>query len=55
MDLQIENDGPLTAKDGGRIGQEGVEDPKVARVDLNAVHDCVLVHVEHRPPARRVE
>lgn len=60
-DLQIEDDGLLTSEDGGRVRQEGVEDAEVAGVDLDAVHDGVLVHVEnsvfprgvHQNPAPR--
>lgn len=28
--LQIDDDGAFSAKDGGRVGEEGIEDPQIA-------------------------
>lgn len=43
--LEIENDGALAAQDGGRVGQKGIQDAKIPGMDLDAVHDGVLVDV----------
>jgi hypothetical protein len=53
--LEIEDDGALTPEDGGRVGEQGVEDAEVAGVDVDAVHDGVLVGVQHPLLPGRVE
>ncbi|KAL5988821.1 hypothetical protein ACLOJK_026923 [Asimina triloba] len=55
IDLEIENDGPLSAENGGGIGKKRVEDPKIASVDLDPVHDGILVEIEDGALAGAIE
>jgi hypothetical protein len=48
-DLQIENYGLVTAKNGGRVRQQRIENAKITCVNMYAVHYSVLVHIENRP------
>lgn len=45
--LQIDDYGPLTTQDRGRIGEERVEYPEVTGRQTGAAHDRVLSRLHH--------
>lgn len=46
MHLQVKNDGLLTTQDGRGVREQGIKDSEITCVNLNPMHDCILVHVE---------
>ena len=45
--LQVDDDGPLTAKKGGRVGEERVQYAEVTGGKAGAPHDGVLPGLHH--------
>lgn len=52
--LEVDDDGPLSSKHGGRVREERVKDPKVAGGQAGAPHDGVLPGLDHLSVPRRV-
>lgn len=45
--LEVDDDGALAAEDGGRVGEERVEDAQIAGGKASAAHDRLLPFFHH--------
>lgn len=45
--LQVQNNSFFTSENGGGIGEQGIENAEITRVDLDTVHDSVLVYIQN--------
>lgn len=55
MNLQIKNNSLLTTENGRRVREKGIKDSKITCINLNPMHDSILVHVKYRPLARSIK
>lgn len=53
--LQIENYSPVAAENGGRVREQRIDNAKIASVNVNSVHDGILVHVQDCSFSRTVQ
>lgn len=53
--LQVQNNSLFTSKNSGGIGKQGIENAEITRVDLDTVHDSVLVYIQNGAVSGGVE
>lgn len=53
--LQVQNNSLFTSENSGGIGKQGIENAEITRVDLDTVHDSVLVYIQNGAVSGGVE
>lgn len=47
--LQVKHNSLLTTKNGRRVRKQRIKDSKITCINLNPMHDSILVNIKHRP------
>jgi len=55
MYLQVKNNSLLTTENSRGVREQGIKDSKITCINLNPMHDSILVHIKQRPLASTIK